>query len=99
MSSPGHDPQPALFDGPALLNLLAEVDAELPEGSVVEIAVIGGAALTVRWADRMSMDVDVVSDFMPPELRTAGAAVAPVTGCGRQPSPRPIMIATRRAGR
>lgn len=70
------DAQPAPFDGATLLTLLTEVDAELPRGSTVEIAAIGGAALTLRWSDRMSMDVDVVSEFMPPELRSAAAAVA-----------------------
>ena len=70
------DPQPAPFDGATLLTLLTEVNAELPHGSTVEIAAIGGAALTLRWSDRMSMDVDVVSELMPPELRAAAATVA-----------------------
>ena len=32
--------------------------------------------LALRWGDRMTADLDVVSDSMPPELRSAAAAVA-----------------------
>lgn len=76
MSRPGDHSQPAPFDGATLLNLLAEVDAELPLGVTAEIAAIGGAVLTLRWSDRMSIDVDVVSESMPQELRSAAAVVA-----------------------
>ena len=76
MSRPGDHSQPAPFDGATLLNLLAEVDAELPPEITAEIAAIGGAVLTLRWSDRMSMDVDVVSESMPQELRSAAAVIA-----------------------
>lgn len=74
MSQPGDEPQPAPFDGATLLNLLAEVDAELPPGATAEIAAIGGAVLTLRWSDRMSMDVDVVSESTPQDLRAAAVS-------------------------
>lgn len=70
------EPQQAEFDGEELLGLLAEVDAELPAEAQVEIAAIGGGVLALRWEDRMTADLDVVSESMPPELRTAAARVA-----------------------
>ena len=64
------------FDNTALLLYLAEVDAELPPGSHVEIAVIGGAAISFSDPARLSDDVDVVSEGMPSELRDAAVVVA-----------------------
>ena len=76
-NSPDGDLRQAEFDGAELLGLLAEVDDELPEGVDVEIAAVGGGGvLALRWRDRMTADLDVVSDSMPPELRSAAAAVA-----------------------
>ena len=59
------------FDNAELLGYLAEVDAELPPGTHVEIAAIGGAALSFSRPERLSDDVDVVSEGMPEVLRTA----------------------------
>ena len=74
--APPNNPRQAEFGGEELLGLLAEVDAELPEGAHVEIAAIGGGVLALRWADRTTGDLDVVSESMPPELRSAAARVA-----------------------
>lgn len=75
-NSPDDDLRQAQFDGATLLGLLAEVDAELPQGVDVEVAAVGGGVLAIRWDDRMTADLDVVSESMPPELRSAAAAVA-----------------------
>ena len=64
------------FDNTELLLYLAEIDAELPPGTLTEIAVIGGAAISFRNPDRLSDDVDIVSDGMPQELRGATATIA-----------------------
>ena len=64
------------FGNTELLLYLAEVDAELAAATHTEIAVIGGAAVSFRNPDRLSDDVDVVSEGMPQELRAAAAAVA-----------------------
>ncbi|MCY4104971.1 MAG: hypothetical protein OXG55_17185 [bacterium] len=73
---PGNDSRQAEFDGEELLGLLAEVDAELPAEAQVEIAAIGGGVLALRWADRATADLDVVSESMPLALRSAAARVA-----------------------
>ena len=44
--SAGGDDGPAVFDSAELLVRLADVDAELPGDEHIEIAVIGGAAIT-----------------------------------------------------
>ena len=62
------------FNNAELLAYLAEVDALL--SARVEIAVIGGAAISFSDPARLSDDVDVVSEDMPQELRDAASAVA-----------------------
>ena len=74
--SPGDDLRQAEFDGATLLGLLAEVDAELPQGADVQIAAVGGGVLALRWDGRMTADLDVVSESMPSDLRSAAVAVA-----------------------
>lgn len=76
MTTPPSDRRHTPLDADTLLALLDEVNAELPEGSTAEVAAIGGAVLALRWADRLSEDLDVVSDSMSPALRAAAAAVA-----------------------
>ena len=34
------------------LRLLEEVDARLPEGQVIPVTIVGGAAITIIWDDR-----------------------------------------------
>ena len=70
----------ASFDGEQLMALLAELDAELGShdaGSVpYRIAIAGGAAMALRLSDRLTGDVDVVSEGMHPDVRRAAATVA-----------------------
>ena len=70
----------ASFDGDQLMELLAELDAELGKhntGSVpYRIAIAGGAAMALRLSDRLTGDVDVVSDAMHPDVRRAAQTVA-----------------------
>ena len=70
----------ASFDGDHLMALLAELDAELGSrsaGSVPHrIAIAGGAAMALRLSDRLTGDVDVVSEGMHPDVRRAAATVA-----------------------
>ena len=72
----GADAGEAVFDHKQLLVYLAEVDSELPTGEQVQIAVIGGAAVTSLRDDRVTDDVDVISEGMPQVLRDAAARVA-----------------------
>ena len=59
-----------------LLDLFGELD-ELLGGNVVhQLLVVGGAALALRWEDRLSDDVDVVDVAIPEELHAAIRAVA-----------------------
>ena len=74
--SAGGDDGPAVFDSAELLVRLADVDAELPGDEHIEIAVIGGAAITFLRAGRVTNDVDVISEGMPQTLRDAAARVA-----------------------
>lgn len=76
MTGPADHFSYAELTGEELLGCLAEVDAELPVESWVEIAVIGGGALAFRWPTRTTMDLDVVSEGMPQILRAASAVVA-----------------------
>ncbi len=76
MTGPAAGEGAKAFGNRELLAYLAEVDAELPVGAYVEIAAIGGAAISFRRPSRLSDDVDVVSEGMPQELRDAAAAVA-----------------------
>ena len=58
-----------------LLGYLAEVDAELPPGEDVKIAVVGGAAVMFLVPGRVTDDVDVISEGMPEVLRAVAARV------------------------
>ena len=59
-----------------LLDLFAEVDAELKEhGEPLSILIVGGAAIALQWGGRWTHDVDVVSEGMTLELRAAVARV------------------------
>ena len=75
MSAPGTD-GPATFDSAELLARLAEVDAELPDGEHIQIAVIGGAAILFLRPGRFTNDGDVISEGMPQILREVAARVA-----------------------
>lgn len=70
----------ASFDGEQLMELLTELDAELGSrsaGSVpYRIAIAGGAAMALRLSDRLTGDVDVVSEGMHPDVRRAAETVA-----------------------
>ena len=59
-----------------MLGFLAEVDAELPPGDHIEIAVIGGAAVGFLVPGRVTDDVDVISEGMPQVLADADERVA-----------------------
>ena len=77
MTGPADGPSyPQELSGDELLGYLAEVDAELPSGSHIEIAAAGGGALALRWATRTTTDLDIVSEGMPQSLRAAAAVVA-----------------------
>ena len=59
-----------------LLDLLAEVDQELAGcADSISIVVAGGAAIALQWRQRSTYDVDIVSDYMPSELRSAAERV------------------------
>ena len=70
----------ASFDGDQLMALITELDAELGvhgAGSVpYRIAIAGGAAMALRLSDRLTGDVDVVSEGMHPDVRRAAETVA-----------------------
>ena len=70
----------ASFGGEQLMELLTELDAELGAenaGSVpYRIAIAGGAAMALRLSDRLTGDVDVVSEAMHPAVRRAAQRVA-----------------------
>ena len=57
------------------LRLFAEVDTYLmrnnPNGQVIKATICGGAAIAMINKDRYSVDVDIISDGIPPELREA----------------------------
>ena len=59
-----------------MLGFFAEVDAELPPDESVEVVVIGGAAVMFLVPDRVTDDVDVISEDMPQVLSDAAARVA-----------------------
>jgi len=63
------------FTRQELLGYLAEVDAELPAGEPVRIAVIGGAAVMFLVPGRVTDDVDVVSEDLPEVFRTVAERV------------------------
>ncbi len=64
------------FTKTELLGYLAEVDAELPAGEPVRVAVIGGAAVMFLVPGRVTDDVDVVSEDLPEAFRDAAERVA-----------------------
>lgn len=70
----------ASFDGKQLMELLAELDAELGAHGAGKgphrIAIAGGAAMALRLSDRLTGDVDVVSEGMHPDVRRAAEEVA-----------------------
>ncbi|MDE0377288.1 MAG: DUF6036 family nucleotidyltransferase [bacterium] len=66
--------------GAELLDLLAELDAELD--TPVSILIAGGAALAIRWGVRRTSDIDAVSDDLTPEVRRAVARVGERRGVG-----------------
>lgn len=68
-----------LFDGPGLQALFADLDAELrtiDKMPVIELAVVGGAAMALQWNLRSTRDVDFVSEGVPQDLRDAAGRVA-----------------------
>ena len=70
----------ASFDGEQLMALLAELDDELgglrAGSGPYRIAIAGGAAMALRLSDRLTGDVDVVSEGMHPDVRRAAETVA-----------------------
>ena len=72
---------PKTFDSPKtlgredFLRLFAEVDEILvsnkPLGETIKAAVCGGAAIAMMNENRRTVDVDIISDNLPPELREA----------------------------
>ena len=62
------------------MKLLAELDAELGAHGAGSgphrIAIAGGAAMALRLSDRLTGDVDVVSEGMHPDVRWAAEEVA-----------------------
>ena len=65
------------------LRLLEEVDGRLPEGQVIPITIVGGAAITIIWDDRGSYDVDYMSRLFPEDVHLAAEAVAIKRGLPR----------------
>lgn len=68
--------QPPNLGRRQLLDLFGEVDQLLTGAVTHELLVVGGAALAMRWEDRLSADVDVVDVPIPPELQEAIRTVA-----------------------
>ena len=58
-----------------LLALFGELNEHLTGGVVHELLLVGGAALALRWDDRLSVDVDVVDLALAEELLAAVATV------------------------
>lgn len=59
-----------------ILELIAEVDHELADrDEPISIVVVGGAAIALQWGNRTTYDIDIASDDMPLELRSAVAQV------------------------
>jgi len=59
-----------------VLELVAAVDAAMPEGPLVEIAVGGAVAMMQIAPGRLSEDIDVYEASLHPDLATAVAVVA-----------------------
>ncbi len=67
------------FGGERLWRLFVELDAELAAenlSSPCRIVIVGGAAIALRVPGRVTGDVDVVSEGLPPALRLAAERVA-----------------------
>ncbi|MYA18193.1 MAG: hypothetical protein F4Z28_16255 [Gammaproteobacteria bacterium] len=74
MDSAEPDPPAAVFDAAQMLGYLAEVDELLVRAGaphVLHLYVAGGAVIAAKTASRLTGDVDVVSEGMTPQLRTA----------------------------
>lgn len=69
---------PESFTPDDLGGLFAALDSKLGvRDDPVRLLVVGGAAIALRWnPERLTKDVDVVSDWLPTEVRAAVAAVA-----------------------
>ena len=74
--SDAHAPDGRKFTKEDLLGYLAEVDAALPSGDHIRIALIGGAAVMFLVPGRVTDDVDVISEETPQVLEDAAAHVA-----------------------
>lgn len=67
------------FDGEELLGFFEEVDSGLASESLDQpyhIVIVGGAAIALQLPERMTGDVDVVSEGMPAALRRVVEGVA-----------------------
>ncbi len=60
---------------PDFFVLYSALDAELARGPIVEIVIVGGAAVIPQWRHRGTDDVDVISKSLTPEVREAIAQV------------------------
>lgn len=59
-----------------IIALLKEVDSELGDfGNPVSLLCVGGAAISLKWGDRITKDIDIVSDNITPDIRAAVAKV------------------------
>lgn len=71
--------QPFRFDADGMRRLLAELDETLESqaaGSKVRLVVAGGAAMMTTMDDRLSSDIDVISEGLTPAIRAAAARIA-----------------------
>ena len=66
------------MDVDRLRQLFTELDHELVRinANPVRVTAVGGAALAFRWAERGTVDVDLVSSPMPPQLTLAAEVIA-----------------------
>lgn len=64
-----------LLDEKRLRELLGELDREIGGGQPVDILLVGGAALSLRWNYRGTGDVDFINDGLPAEFWRAVVAV------------------------
>ena len=59
-----------------IIELLEEADTELGDlDEPVSLLCVGGAAIALKWGDRYTKDVDIVSDNVTSDLRVAVARV------------------------
>ena len=59
-----------------IIELLEEADAELGDlDEPVSLLCVGGAAIALKWGDRYTKDVDIVSDNVTSDLRVVVARV------------------------